>query len=63
MDGVLCQESRWGVGVNKRCSDDNRYWWGAVGGEEIKRFRKRLIQVGRGARIHVLIINAEESGD
>ena len=56
VDGIMCQERRWGAGINERCGDDNRYLWGSVGGRETKRYRKRLRQVGWGARIKLLII-------
>ena len=56
VDAVPGQERRWGEGVNYRCGDENRYLWEAVGGGETKRSKKRLRQVGREARIKVLIV-------
>ena len=42
VDIVLCRYRRWGAGVTKRCGGNDRYLWGAVTGEGIKRSRKRL---------------------
>ena len=36
VDGVPCQEMRWGAGVNERCYNNDRYLWGVVGGGETK---------------------------
>ena len=42
VNGVTCRERRWGAGI---------LMGGGIRGEKIKRSRKRLRQVGRGARI------------